>query len=179
MMPRKRQLELGLRRNRGRTRCPPFVEDMAGRLQRPPASIRRLDLEESDAFWERFTQQFVPDVRSRGDFVEFAWPVAELNEVQRAVRMLNDALPDENVIVFRALWTICGAVESTSREIFESAFRLVDLNGEELIAVSHDMATAVVLGFNTDWFPSGPVDLYQLTAYGQRWSMLLRQYSKR
>lgn len=168
------KLESARRRNRKRQLLPQMLDDLSRRLNRPAASFALLDLERTDEVRDAL-RRARQSSRASGDAAfRRTWPAGEVEEVRRALATLRERAPECRLYLFRALSDDCGAVETTSSEVLDNAFRLVGLDQEEVVAVNDDASYYLGLGYNTDHLKTGLVEVYDLLVWGEDWLSALR-----
>jgi hypothetical protein len=78
------------------------------------------------------------------------------------------------MFLFRAGSEYCGAVETTGEEILESAFELITLDQEDLLASNETGSCGVLLEYYMAKYVTGPVAEYRLLVWGEECVHALR-----
>jgi len=164
---------MGLRRNRGKQLLPKFLEEIARVLNKPKGSIQLLDLDKTDELWEAYINRRQSRINDTAVTFRRTWVANDIEEVRRLINKLRDGVVDRPIFLFRALSEYCGAIETTSKEIFEHAFQLISLDQEDLIAVNNDMSLGVLFSYSTDWLEKSSVEVYELFVWGDEWLAVL------
>lgn len=169
-------LQLRLRHHRGRTICPAYFQRIAQAFNRPVSTLQYLDLARTDTLQSTLISQMQlirSQVHSHGQ-TELGRYANYIEEQQIWIRILCDRLqqvvPSYVLYLLGSLWDYCGAVQTNSFEVFNTAFALMTLDQEEVQAITDDGKHGICLSFNTDNIEDGlVVKTYDVLLWGTAW----------
>jgi hypothetical protein len=165
MSSAKEQMDLAIRRNRGKRLAGGLVADVTAVLGRQITTSDLLDLEESDRLSAELVRQF--DARTAG-----ALPCYHVQADRQdsgllfaTLVSLGAAIPDEPVAVFGKHSRDIGALRLGAREVFSHALELVRLDGDDLRALN--FSGGGDRGFLLDYSDHAPH--FELWLWGEDW----------
>lgn len=173
-----RALSRALRRARRKRLLPGYIRTVSQLLEIPEDAVHVVDLERTDELVR--TAKAKNEARERGEFRVFhkTWSGRERQEVERLVSLLGSASQDRRMYLFLAQSWECGAVETSSKVLFDNAFRILSLDQEDLAGIDEDASHRVHLSHTTDWGKDGPYERYEVTLWGDEWVDLASSFGK-
>ena len=163
------ELQLKLRQHQGKQLLPRYLGDLSRSLNKSTEDIKVLDLETTDKLWKILLGERQLHLEGAKPSLRRIWLADDIEEVKRLLNGLKERIPDRPMVLFRSLSEYCGAVETTSREVLENAFRLISLDGEDLMAIDYEGSYGIVFENYTEWTETGSLEVYQLLIWGMEW----------
>jgi hypothetical protein len=161
---RKYRMQLAVRRNEGKRLLPKLLDDFSLALHVNASDLHLADLEATDRIWEAFTTSH----HEAGQGITTkSWPTGVFVEAKEYVDELDRQTPDLPMFLFRPfLSEYCGALMTTSHQIFNHAFDLIRLDDDDIMASSEDGISGIIISYSTQKSVDLTQFLYQFTGFG-------------
>jgi hypothetical protein len=162
------QLQLAVRRNAGRRMLADETAALSRNLQKEPTAIHFVDLETTDDIFRSF--EAISDAARAGSTLiwERTWKESEIDTLKNTLTILSERVPDLPMYLHRRASECCGAVESSTKELFRYALNLIELDDEDLIAVTSDRSSVIYLTHISEKYSSYGTDIYQMGIWGDQ-----------
>jgi hypothetical protein len=160
------KIDLLARKNRGRQ----IKQEVAGRFERamrlPSGKVTFADLELTDNLRARATYQDVfaeMAVKSRNK--SYYLYTEDKRQVDETVKKIKENFKDVAVILLHEAAEFTGGIELSLNSCLDNYEYLSQLNEEDLVAVSNDLTTALMIEYFTDSTGPENKNVYRLAAW--------------
>lgn len=174
-MQMKPALADALRRNRCKELQRQMRDELAIALDRDPESFLIADFQTSDRVWEIHQPAASQAKDNPLLYRTFVFSENQQQDVEELIQKLLISVPDEPCYLFRALSYDCGAFLMSYHDVFQNAFRLIELDQESVLAISASGQSCFGLGLFTDSTPAGKKIHYYLSVMGSCFLKTLEQ----
>jgi len=163
---RMEKIDLLARKNRGRQIKQEVARRFERALQLPSGKVTFTDLEWTDNLRARTTYQEVfaeaaVKCRSKSYYLH----TEDKGRVDEAVKKIKDGFKDVTMILLHEAAEFTGGIELSLNACLDNYEYLAQLNGEDLVAVSNDLATALMIEYFTDNTGPENKNVYRLAAW--------------
>ena len=166
---RQEKIQMLSRINRARAATPPFLAGLSEALGELVGTSALVSPENTNALMEAFRSGYQSAIKdSAVSYRRFFLP-SERSIVLCLADCFADRLPTEEVFFLSKLGKDCVAVCLTISVLLRHTASVIRLDGDSLSALSKDHTQGVLIDHN----PDDPEQAYEITAWGDRWPMLI------
>jgi hypothetical protein len=168
MNERQLRIELLSRENRGKAARPVFLNGLSSALGETIGADALASLPETDALREKFREAYTSAVRGNAIRFRRFFKREERTAVFRMIDCFADKITDDEILFLTKESEICGAVLMTGG-MLKHAEGLLDFDGDSVSILSNSHGQGFLIDFN----PDEPIDVYEVTAWGDSWSLMM------
>jgi hypothetical protein len=169
---RKRRLNLGLRRFHGAKHLPWLTALLSRHFVRPIESLHFLDLETTDALWERCRQALQEARSGERSALRLECRLVDADAMRTAFAALHRQAGDTSLRLFLdGIFDRVGALVAGGGELFAYPFALAHERGiETFTAITDDAECGVMFDYGPDeYFEGTHQAVYTLEVWGDEW----------
>jgi hypothetical protein len=131
-MDRQRELQLLVRRNRGRTEFKTYFEDLERLLAMKIADTDRLDLETTDQLFGAYTNGLQKSKDQPQHFFRKTWTHEPIRAWTVECDRIGGALAGKDAVLFVGPYEYCGAIRVAPNGALQAAASLLNFDGDTL-----------------------------------------------
>ncbi len=148
---RRKRIDILSRKNRGDRLKPAVFRRFSSLLGVEAQSIRLIDLESTDKLYDyiRKARPFSKEALELSERSRYLYS-SEVGEVQRLIADIRGSFEDVPIVLLHEVSEVTGGIKLTLHSILDKAFDLFRLDGEDLVAISPDLSTGLMIEYFSD-----------------------------